>query len=215
MATSDKALVNKSMLIYYDGKIKNWTQLQISEKISALGDIFTLKGKVESTDALPAENNKAGDLYLVAVEGSNECAEYYWTGTAWEYMGVTGVSLDGYITETQLYKGVDGSGTLVSPAADTILSPIYKRHAESSVLILANEDAIKANTAAIAAINNAETGILKTAQNYADSVASSSIYGEGGSAEAPAAGSLSAKVKALEDATSDVITEEDIDGLFA
>lgn len=205
---SSSALVTKAMLIYYDGKIKDWSQAQISDKISALGDVFTLKGKVASTAALPVSDNKAGDLYLVGDDSSAESAEYYWTGSVWEYMGLTGVSLDGYITETQLYKGVDGTGTTDAPAAGTILAPIFAK-------AKANAEAILENKAAISAINDPATGILKTAKDYADSAASKAIYGGGGSAEAPIAGSVAAKVKALEDITSDVITEEDIDGLFA
>ena len=200
MAT-DAALVTKSMLVYYDGKIKNWTSTQISDKISALGDVFTLKGKVASKDALPSADNKAGDLYLVGAEGASESEEYYWTGTAWEYMGVTGVSLDGYITEVQLYKGVDGTGTIDNPAEGTLLAPIYAR--------------VKANEDAIAAINDESTGILAQSKTYTDDSLSKVVYGEGGSDDAPIAGSIDARLEALEGITSDVITTDDIDSLFS
>lgn len=206
MATNN-ALVTKAMLVYYDGKIKNWVQLEISDKISALGDVFTIKGKVATVDALPAADNKAGDLYLVASEGASESAEYYWTGEKWEYMGVTGVSLDGYVNETQLYKGVDGTGTVDAPAAGTILAPIYSKIAEI-------EAAVEANTQAIADINNVSTGILAQSKTYTDDSVNKAMFGEGGTDDAPVAGSVDARLEALEVITSDVITTADIDALF-
>ena len=206
MATNN-ALVTKAMLVYYDGKIKDWVQLEISDKISALGDVFTLKGKVATVDALPAADNKACDLYLVASKGASESAEYYWTGEKWEYMGVTGVSLDGYVNETQLYKGVDGTGTVDAPAAGTILAPIYSKIAEI-------EAAVEANTQAIADINNVSTGILAQSKTYTDDSVSKVMFGEGGTDESPVAGSVDARLEALEGITSDVITTADIDALF-
>ncbi len=206
MATNN-ALVTKAMLVYYDGKIKDWVQLEISDKISALGDVFTIKGKVATVDALPASDNKAGDLYLVASDGASESAEYYWTGEKWEYMGVTGVSLDGYINETQLYKGTDGTGTVDAPAAGTILAPIYSKIAEI-------EAAVDANTQAIADINNVSTGILAQSKTYTDDSVNKAMFGEGGTDESPVAGSVDARLEALEGITSDVITTADIDALF-
>ncbi|MGN0613673.1 MAG: hypothetical protein ACI4JB_07195 [Porcipelethomonas sp.] len=75
----------------------------ISTAITQIGNVFTLKGRVDSVENLPAENVKAGDVYLVGAESDTEFQEYYWTGTAWDYMGKTNsVDLSDYYTKTEI-----------------------------------------------------------------------------------------------------------------
>lgn len=74
----------------------------ISTAITQIGSVFTLKGRVDNVESLPAEN-KAGDVYLVGAESDTEFQEYYWTGTAWDYMGkTTSADLSGYYTKTEV-----------------------------------------------------------------------------------------------------------------
>lgn len=93
----------------------------IKRSIESLGDIFTLKGNVDSVESLPSTGNHPGDIYLVGPNQDGSYDEYYWTSNnEWEVMGTT-ENLDGVITETTLYKGEDGTGTVEEPAEDTIL----------------------------------------------------------------------------------------------
>lgn len=89
-------------------QMKQAIEAAISEAFSKKGDLFTLKGTVETTDELPdAEGtegtNSRGDVYLVGEEGGDDFAEYYWTGEKWEYMGTTtSVDLSNYYTKGQI-----------------------------------------------------------------------------------------------------------------
>lgn len=75
----------------------------VSTAIADLGNVFTLKGRVSSADALPTENQKAGNVYMVGEEGASEFQEYYWTGEAWERMGKSGGSdLSDYYTRSEV-----------------------------------------------------------------------------------------------------------------
>lgn len=78
-------------------------QEEIAQAFSEKGDLFTLKGTVESTDLLPKEDNKKGDVYLVGEESGKEFAEYYWTGKEWDYMGTTtSVDLSNYYNKGEI-----------------------------------------------------------------------------------------------------------------
>lgn len=78
--------------LYYT---KNETDTQISEAIKAIGDMLVIKGVLDSKDALPASDNKVGDVYLVkpadgdnAQSANDSYEEYIWTSAdAWEFMG--------------------------------------------------------------------------------------------------------------------------------
>lgn len=65
------------------------TDTKISDAIAALGTVFNIKGRVATTEALKTiESPKAGDVYLVGAEDTDNAAEYYYTTDGkWEYMG--------------------------------------------------------------------------------------------------------------------------------
>lgn len=94
----------------------------IKRSIESLGDIFTLKGNVDSVENLPSTGNKTGDVYLVGPDLEGSYDEYYWTSeNEWEIMGTTGPGFEHAITEETMYKGTDGTGTIENPAQDTIM----------------------------------------------------------------------------------------------
>ena len=96
----------------------------ISSKIST---VFTIKGKVSTIDDLPLEGNQSGDVYLVGPQEDNSYNEYYWNESiGWDLLGSTSSDLSSYITEENLYKGQDGSGTPDNPAKGTILAAFKK-----------------------------------------------------------------------------------------
>ena len=100
----------------------------IKRSIESLGDIFTLKGNVDSVQSLPSTGNKAGDIYLVGPNQDGSYDEYYWTSDGeWEIMGSTGPGFDGVITEEAMYKGEDGTGTIENPAEGTILDVVNSK----------------------------------------------------------------------------------------
>ena len=82
---------------------KTETDTAISQAISNLGTLFRFKGRVDTVDNLPASDNQQGDVYLVGAEGANEFAEYYWTGTFFDYMGkTTSVDLTDYYKKSEV-----------------------------------------------------------------------------------------------------------------
>ena len=72
---------------------KTETDNAISEAIGNLGTLFRFKGRVDTVNDLPVSDNQQGDVYLVGAESAGEFAEYYWTGTFFDYLGKT-ISLD-------------------------------------------------------------------------------------------------------------------------
>ena len=96
-----------------DYATKDYVDTGISSAISALGTVFIVKGRVDSVDALPNTDNKAGDVYLVGTEDADNFAEYYWTGTFWDFMGqTTTVDLSNYYTKDAVYTKTEVDGLL-------------------------------------------------------------------------------------------------------
>lgn len=97
---------------------KTETDTAISDAISSLGTLFRFKGRVDSVDDLPANDNKQGDVYLVGDADASEFQEYYWTGTFFDYMGkTTAVDLSDYYKKSEVdnlinskVDKVDGKG---------------------------------------------------------------------------------------------------------
>lgn len=58
--------------------------------ITALGNVFTIKGRVDTEEDLPDSGNKVGDVYLVGLEGAEQYMEFVWTSdNKWESFGFT------------------------------------------------------------------------------------------------------------------------------
>ena len=88
---------------------KTETDNAISEAIGNLGTLFRFKGRVDTVNDLPASDNQQGDVYLVGAEGANEFAEYYWTGTFFDYMGkTTSIDLTDYYKKTDVDNLLNG-----------------------------------------------------------------------------------------------------------
>ena len=82
---------------------KTETDNAISEAIGNLGTLFRFKGRVDTVNDLPASDNQQGDVYLVGAEGSGEFAEYYWTGTFFDYIGkTTSIDLTEYYKKSEV-----------------------------------------------------------------------------------------------------------------
>lgn len=98
-----------------DYATKNYVDTGISSAISALGTVFNIKGRVDSVDALPNTDNKSGDVYLVGAEDADNFAEYYWTGTLWDFMGQTiKVDLSNYYTKDDTYSKTEVNNLLTA-----------------------------------------------------------------------------------------------------
>lgn len=211
----------------YDLLQRQWAANLVTTKIGALGKVLNLKGRKDDINALNAVTDaKTGDVWMVGASGSDSFEEYFYTEDGkWEFMGVTRASLEGYVTETDLYKGVDGTGTAAAPADGTVLAAITAMistnasdidavegrldTAESDITAIkgrldtaesdinAVEQKASDNEAAITAINASDTGILAQAKTYADGlVAGDSAIGQ--------------RVAALEVE----LTDEDITNMF-
>ena len=97
----------------------------IQSQLDSLGNIFTLKGSVQTIADLPATDNHIGDVYYVVSESTG----YVWiddNGTErWEQLGIS-VDLSNYVTQTELETGLSGkqnsltAGTNISIIGDTI-----------------------------------------------------------------------------------------------
>lgn len=89
---------------------KTQTDTAISDAITALGTVFNIKGRVATTEALnDIESPKAGDVYLVGADDTDNAAEYYYTTDGkWEYMGlITEVDLSDYFTKEEVNAALD------------------------------------------------------------------------------------------------------------
>ena len=98
-----------------DYATKDYVDTGISSAISALGTVFIIKGRVDSVDALPNTDNKSGDVYLVGTQDADNFAEYYWTGTLWDFMGqTTEVDLSNYYTKDVTYSKTEVDNLLAA-----------------------------------------------------------------------------------------------------
>lgn len=98
--------ITTALTNYYS---KTETDNAISEAIGNLGTLFRFKGRVDTVNDLPVSDNQQGDVYLVGAEGANEFAEYYWTGTFFDYMGKTpSIDLTDYYKKSEVDNLLDG-----------------------------------------------------------------------------------------------------------
>jgi hypothetical protein len=89
------------------------TDSAIASAISAaLSSVYSLKGRVDTVNDLPATGNKTGDVYMVGTVESLQKDEYYWTGTAWEFFGRT-IDMSVYYTKSEV-------DTLLSDKVDKV-----------------------------------------------------------------------------------------------
>lgn len=146
MATTTEKLLTLSTLTYYDTKIKAWVSTELDTEIAGLGNVFTLKGRVNSVDLLPTSENSSGDIYLVGLEAATAFDEYYWNGTRWELMGTTAVDISSCVTKESLYAGTSGTGTVASPAEGTIIAAIYDKITTAKNACLTGVSASTGNT---------------------------------------------------------------------
>jgi hypothetical protein len=80
-----------------------FTKSEVTSQIeSALSTVLIFKGVVASTDALPSDDQKTGDLYIVGTADEDNCQEYVWTGDDWECLGdIIKTDLDNYYTKSE------------------------------------------------------------------------------------------------------------------
>lgn len=81
----------------------NESNTYTDNKISALGNVQVLRGRVDTVDDLPS-NPKVGDMYLVGLPTDTDLTEYVWTDEEkWEPLGnVNSVNLDDYFTKEEI-----------------------------------------------------------------------------------------------------------------
>ena len=236
-----KKLMNLATLTYYDNKLKNWVTTQIdgavADAISALGNVFTLLGSKESVEALPADGNNVGDIWLVPNGTASD--EYYWTADGkWELMGTTATDISGCVTKESLYAGADGTGTTAAPAEGTILASILAKINDGVTdvtITTAAETSAAVSETVNGTVKTAETTIaITTADGEVDDTQKIvTKYIEYGAADNAKDGLMTAtqvaalekagtdiaaidgRVKTLEEAQPDLIENADIDNLFA
>ena len=121
---------NVDLTQYYN---KGETDQKITQAISALGNVMTVKGRVDNVDALDEiVDPKPGDLYFVGTAGAGEFEEYVRTDSGtWEYMGIAqkDVDLSDYYTKEQADAITDALDTRV-----TTLEGTAHTHANKTVL---------------------------------------------------------------------------------
>lgn len=97
----------------------------IENAMSSVGSAFEFKGVLTNVSDLPQSGNTNGDIYLVGPNSEGSYEQYVWleNENSWKSIGSTSSGNAGnYITEEELYKGLDGTGTIDAPAADTIMA---------------------------------------------------------------------------------------------
>lgn len=102
---SNLAYVNGTDINIADYYTSEQTDNKITTAIQSLGSVLNLKGIVATVDELPAEGNKAGDVYLVGTAGETKDSyvEYVWTTeNKWEYIGKVETDMSVYYTKTEV-----------------------------------------------------------------------------------------------------------------
>lgn len=229
MADTTKKLMNLATLTYYDNKLKTWVATQIDGAIAELGNVFTLLGSKESIEALPADGNNVGDIWLVPNGTASD--EYYWTAEGkWELMGTTATDISGCVTKESLYAGAEGTGTTAAPAEGTILAGILAKIADgvTDVTLTAGEETTAAVSETVnGTVKTTETTVaITTADGEIDETqkivtkyieygaASNAKDGLMTAAQVAALEKAGTDIAALQEAQPDLIENADIDALF-
>lgn len=89
-------------LDYVAGNVEENFKAALDEALQKLNKMWHIAGKVTTKDELPV-TGKDGDIYLVGAADATEYQEYYWTGTGWDYLGLTNsVTLADYYTKSEV-----------------------------------------------------------------------------------------------------------------
>lgn len=161
-----------------DAYTKTAADQMVTQKINtALGSVLSYKGTVENYAALPAEDQKIGDVYNVKtadpshqiVAGDNVA----WDGTKWDVLAGT-VDLSAYAKTSAMTSAINAAKTEVTnayKAADTALKTEVQQYADGK--------ASTAKTEAVAAAKSytdtAKTEAVNTAKGYTDTAKTSAI----------------------------------------
>ena len=93
---------------------KSETDAAISEAVSAIGNVLTIKGVVATVEDLPSAGTKPGEVYFVGPDDDNAYDEYVWIKPsaedpgAWEKIGSSTVDLSAYATIAYV-DGIDAA----------------------------------------------------------------------------------------------------------
>ena len=148
---------------------KAYTDTEVKKVSDAVAAIKTFSVRV--VEALP-ETGEEKVIYLVPLADSTEREEYLWIENAWELIGTTHVSLDGYATETY----VDGKASTAKSeaiaaaktetegqvsAAKTELTGAIATAKQEAIDAAASDATSKANTAETNAKAYTDTEVAK------------------------------------------------------
>ena len=132
------------------------TDTAIANAIStALSSVYSLKGRVDTVNDLPASGNKTGDVYMVGEAQSLQKDEYYWTGTAWEFFGRT-IDMSTYYTKAEVDALLQGY--VQAEVGKGLSSNDYTTAEKTKLAGLENYD----DTAVKQRISNIEADYLKS-----------------------------------------------------
>lgn len=116
------------------------SQQQCQNILDRLGTVIKVKGRVDTINDLPTENNLDGDCYLVGYVNAGQFQEYYWFSDHWEFLGVAEDTLNwgaiqGNIENQedlaqQLNSKVSLTGDQFIAGNKNFMSNIYLRHNE-------------------------------------------------------------------------------------
>ena len=116
------------------------SQQQCQDVLDRLGTVIKVKGRVDTIDDLPTENNLDGDCYLAGYVNAGQFQEYYWFSDHWEFLGIAGDTLNwgaiqGDIANQedlaqQLNSKVSLTGDQSIAGNKTFISNIYLQHNE-------------------------------------------------------------------------------------